>query len=260
MFGHKKGAFTGAISDQKGLFIEASGGTLFLDEVGDLPLDTQVRLLRALQSKEVTPLGQSMPVKVNIRIIAATHRNLAQEVAAGRFREDLYHRLAVGIVQLPPLRERVGDVELLAGYFLDLINDDGVGKPEAQHKHLSEGAVEVLKAHPWPGNIRELYHTLLRAVIWSTGAEISREDMQSALLPFVEVQGSERTFVPGDGFNLQHHLDQTAKAFIAQALRQSGHRSSTAAKMLGFASHQTLGNWMRRLGISNDSGGSGSGN
>jgi DNA-binding NtrC family response regulator len=260
LFGHKKGAFTGAISDQKGLFIEASGGTLFLDEIGDLPLDTQVRLLRALQSKEVTPLGQSTPVKVNTRIIAATHRNLAQEVAAGRFREDLYHRLAVGIVQLPPLRERVGDVELLAGYFLDLINDDGVGKPEAQHKHLSEGAVEVLKAHPWPGNIRELYHTLLRAVIWSTGAEISREDMQSALLPFVGVQGSERALVPGDGFNLQYHLDQTAKAFIAQALRQSGHRSSAAAKMLGFASHQTLGNWMRRLGISTDSVSSSSGN
>lgn len=257
LFGHKKGAFTGAISDQKGLFIEASDGTLFLDEIGDLPLDTQVRLLRALQSKEVTPLGHSAPVKVNTRIIAATHRNLTKEVAAGRFREDLYHRLAVGIVQLPPLRERVGDVQLLAEYFLNLINDDAAGKPEAQQKRLSRDAVEVLKAHPWPGNIRELHHTLLRAVIWSTGEEISREEMQSALLPLVGDQSSDRTLVPGNGFNLQNHLDRTAKAFIVQALRQTGQRSSAAAKILGFASHQTLANWMRRLGISSDSGSTG---
>jgi DNA-binding NtrC family response regulator len=256
LFGHKKGAFTGAISDQKGLFVEASGGTLFLDEVGDLPIDTQVRLLRALQAKEVTPLGHSMPVKVNTRIIAATHRNLAQEVAAGRFREDLYHRLAVGIVQLPPLRERVGDVELLADYFLGLINADAAGMPEAQHRHLSVGAIDVLKAHSWPGNVRELYHTLLRAVIWSTATEISREDVRSALLPLADVQSSQRAFVPADGFNLQDHLDQTAKAFIVQAMRQTGHRSSAAAKILGFASHQTLGNWIKRLGITNVSGGS----
>jgi transcriptional regulator with PAS, ATPase and Fis domain len=122
LFGHVKGAFTGASSSRKGHFQEADGGTLFLDEVGDLPTDTQVRLLRVLQAKEVTPLGTSTSIKVDVRVIAATHRNLAAEVAAGRFREDLFHRLAVGILQLPPLREREGDIELLIDFFMEKIN------------------------------------------------------------------------------------------------------------------------------------------
>lgn len=249
LFGHKKGAFTGATFERKGLFVEATGGTLFLDEVGDLPHDTQVRLLRALQSKEVTPLGQSMPVKVNVRIIAATHRNLTEEVAAGRFREDLYHRLAVGIVQLPPLRERVGDVELLAEYFLGSINADSAGRPEAQQKRLSRNAVDALNSHPWPGNIRELYHALLRAVIWSTGEEITREDVMGALLPLVVEHASDQPLMLGTGFKLQEHLDQVARVHIDQAMKQAGRRPSLAAKILGFSSHQTLNNWIKRLDI-----------
>ncbi|MCZ8112684.1 MAG: RNA repair transcriptional activator RtcR family protein [Betaproteobacteria bacterium] len=132
LFGHAKGAFTDAKAARKGHFVEASGGTLFLDEIGDLPFDTQVRLLRVLQAREVTPVGSSTPVPVDVRIIAATHRDLAADVAVGRFREDLFHRLAVGILRLPALRERDDDLELLIDSFLAQINADARGKPEAQ--------------------------------------------------------------------------------------------------------------------------------
>jgi len=252
LFGHKKGAFTGATADRKGHFLEASGGTLFLDEVGDLPLDTQVRLLRALQSHEITPMGQSQAVKINTRILAATHRDLAVDVGSGKFREDLFHRLAVGILQLPPLRERPGDVDLLIDHFLKVINADSAGRPEAQHKSLTASASRILKAHPWPGNIRELYHTLLRAVIWSTGPEVTDQDVLAAMLPLAKMKSSNLMPLIKDGFSLQECLDEMARSKIQQALQQSGHRVSIAAKILGFANHQTLANWMRRLGVSDN--------
>jgi len=252
LFGHKKGAFTGATADRKGHFLEASGGTLFLDEVGDLPLDTQVRLLRALQSHEITPLGQSKPVQINARILAATHRDLAADVASGRFREDLFHRLAVGILQLPPLRERTGDVELLAQHFLESINADGAGKPETQQKSITQGAKHFLLAHPWPGNIRELYHTLLRAAIWSTGTEITEQVIRAAMLPVTRTQSSSQSDLISTDFELQARLDDFARGFIEQALRQSGQRKTVAANLLGFSNHQTLANWMKRLGMSAD--------
>lgn len=249
LFGHKKGAFTGATADRKGCFLEASGGTLFLDEVGDLPLDTQVRLLRALQSQEITPMGQSKPVPINTRILAATHRNLAADVAAGRFREDLFHRLAVGILQLPPLRERGGDVKLLAQYFLEKINEDAADKPEAQQKHLSKEAMQTIQGHLWPGNVRELYHTLLRAVIWSKDAEVKAQDIQAALLPVSDKKIPVRYSDVGGGTTLQEHLDGIARDCIEQALQKNGRRKAGAAKLLGFANHQTLSNWMKRLGM-----------
>ncbi|MDP4837218.1 MAG: sigma-54 dependent transcriptional regulator, partial [Burkholderiales bacterium] len=244
LFGHKKGAFTGATTDRKGHFLEASDGTLFLDEVGDLPLDTQVRLLRALQSHEITPMGQSKPIKINTRILAATHRDLVADVAAGRFREDLFHRLAVGILQLPPLRDRTGDVELLARHFLASINADSAGSPEAQHKSISPAALKLLQLHTWPGNIRELYHTLLRAVIWSSCPDVTDRDIQSAMLPVARSSVPNRPPVLSDGFDLQEQLDEVARSLINDALQQSGHRKSTAANLLGFANPQTLANWM----------------
>lgn len=249
LFGHVRGAFTGAVGARKGHFQEASGGTLFLDEVGDLPLDTQVRLLRALQAKEVTPLGDSKPVKVDVRIIAATHRDLAADVAAGRFREDLFHRLAVGILRLPPLRERAGDIDLLAEAFMAQINADAHGKPEAQEKKISENAKILLKQHPWPGNIRELYHTLLRAAIWSSGPVIEGEDLSAALLEVQPANHNPFNRPMTQGFDLQGLLDEIARDYITRAINQSGARKTAAAKMLGFANHQTLGNWMKRLGL-----------
>jgi len=252
LFGHKKGAFTGATADRSGYFSEASGGTLFLDEVGDLPLDTQVRLLRALQAQEITPMGQSTPLKINTRVLAATHRDLASDVAAGRFREDLFHRLAVGILQLPPLRDRTGDLHLLAEHFLGNINADSANKPEAQHKRLTKEAAQVLLAHSWPGNVRELYHTLLRAAIWSQGAEITGHDIQSALLPVTTQASSFSSPTLENGLSLQEQLDNISRYLITKALHQSGHRKAVAAKSLGFTNHQTLANWMRRLGMQGD--------
>ena len=249
LFGHAKGAFTGAVAARKGLFQEATGGTLFLDEVGDLPLETQVRLLRALQAKEVTPLGSSKPVSVDVRTIAATHRDLVGDVASGRFREDLFHRLAVGILRLPPLRERDRDIDLLADAFLARINADAQGNPEWQGKNISQDARKILALHPWPGNIRELYHTLLRAALWSSGSTIQAEDLKAALLQMrpIEQHSFDKPLVKG--FDLQALLDDVSRDYIAKALKQSGNRKTLAANLLGFANHQTLGNWMRRLAL-----------
>lgn len=249
LFGHKRGAFTGAVSERKGHFQEANGGTLFLDEVGDLPADTQVRLLRALQTGEVTPLGASKSVKVDVRIIAATHRDLASDVAAGRFREDLFHRLAVGILRLPPLRERDRDVAVLIDHFLAQINADARGRPEAQDKELSEDARKVLLSYSWPGNVRELYHTLVRASIWSQSSTIGAEEARSALL---QIQRQSDTVLGrplAQGFDLKGLLDEVARDYIARALKQSGDRKSAAAELLGFPNYQTFGNWMKRLGV-----------
>ena len=249
LFGHKRGAFTGAVAGRKGHFLEANGGTLFLDEVGDLPLDTQVRLLRALQAGEVTPLGESKHVKVDVRVIAATHRDLAADVCAGRFREDLFHRLAVGILRLPPLRDREQDVTLLLDHFLAQINSDARDRPESQEKRLSSGARKVLTSYAWPGNIRELYHTLVRASIWSVGDEITADDARGALLQ-IEQRGDSILGRPiTQGFDLRGILDDVARDYIARALKQSGDRKSVAAELLGFPNYQTFGNWMKRLGV-----------
>jgi len=249
LFGHVKGAFTGAVSGRKGHFEEANGGTLFLDEVGDLPLETQVRLLRALQNKEITPVGQSKPIKFDVRIIAATHRDLATDVSQGRFREDLFHRLAVGILRLPPLRERTGDVELLLNTFLSQINADSKGKPEAQEKKLSIDARNILVAYPWPGNVRELYHTLLRAAIWSPDAEIQADDVSYALLQMPGRGDAVLGRPLAQGFDLEALLNEVSRDYVTRALKQTGDRKAAAAKLLGFSSHQTLGNWMKRLGL-----------
>lgn len=252
LFGHKKGAFTGADKDRAGYFQEADGGTLFLDEVGDLPLDSQVRLLRVLQKKEVTPVGAARPQPVNVRIVAATHRNLMQDVVAGRFREDLFHRLAVGIVNLPPLRERGGDLELLIHTFLDQINADAKGRPEAQHKTLSPDGRKLLLRHAWPGNVRELYHTLLRAAIWSRTPEIKAGDIESSLLVLPRDEGQVLGLPLKKGFVLQDLIDDVSRHYVRRAMNITGNRKKRAAELLGMSNYQTLGNWMDRLGIATD--------
>lgn len=252
LFGHAKGAFTGAVRDHKGHFQAADGGTLFLDEIGDLPLDTQVRLLRVLQSKTVTPVGGAKSIAVDVRIVAATHRDLSADVAAGRFREDLFHRLAVGILNLPPLRERDADIELLIDHFMAQINDEGAGKPETIHKNLSIDARKLLISHPWPGNIRELYHTLMRAVIWSRGERIDASDIRAALLPVPTDSRSPLQRPLMQGFDLEELVDEVKAHYIHLALEKCGGKKTAAARLLGFSNHQTLGNWMKRLGIASD--------
>lgn len=249
LFGHKRGAFTGADCDREGHFKAAEGGTLFLDEIGDLPSDTQVRLLRALQEREVTPVGASKPMEVNVRIIAATHRDLQVDVATGRFREDLFHRLAVGIIHLPALRERDGDVELLIDHFLDQLNSGAGFEPEVRHKELSPEARKFLLVHPWPGNIRELYHALVRSVIWSDGDAITGEEVREALLQMTPRSQGVLDRPLHKGFDLQTLLDEVSRHYLERAMQQASNRKKLAAELLGFPHYQTLTNWLRRFDL-----------
>jgi sigma-54-specific transcriptional regulator len=161
LFGHEKGAFTGAAGAKEGWFEAAHGGTLFLDEIGDLPLSTQVKLLRVLQEREVVRVGSRRAIPINVRLVAATNVHLEEAVAAGRFREDLYFRLSVAVLELPPLRKRPGDILPLARHFLQLYGQK-LGSPQAR---LSPAAESLLRAHPWPGNIRELENVIHHAVL-----------------------------------------------------------------------------------------------
>ncbi len=172
LFGHEKGAFTGAVDKRIGKFQEADGGTLFLDEVGELPLDVQVKLLRALQEGEIDPVGSKRPVKVNFRLISATNRDMIQQVRDGKFREDLYYRLNVFPIWVPPLRERLGDVPELARYFLARFAAEE-GKRCAA---ITEAAMKLLTAYSWPGNVRQLENTVFRAVVLSDGADLGVDE------------------------------------------------------------------------------------
>lgn len=165
MFGHVAGAFTGAMKDRKGLFEEANGGTLFLDEIGEMPLDLQAKLLRVLESGEYLKVGSNKPTIVNVRIIAATNRNLALEIENGRFRQDLYYRLSAFIIRLPALRERTGDIEMLAAYFAKKFGE----KTNTKIERISPKTLQLLKDYLWPGNIRELRNVIERSVILTTG-------------------------------------------------------------------------------------------
>jgi two-component system nitrogen regulation response regulator GlnG len=159
LFGHEKGAFTGAQTRTPGRFEQAEGGTLFLDEIGDMPLEAQTRLLRVLQQGEYTTVGGRTPIKTNVRIIAATHRDLKSQIQQGLFREDLYYRLNVVPIRLPPLRERLEDIGDLVRHFLRQAAREGLGQ-----KSIESAAIERLKAHPWPGNVRELENVVRRLV------------------------------------------------------------------------------------------------
>ena len=253
LFGHKRGAFTGAERDHPGYFRAADGGTLFLDEVGDLALDSQVRLLRVLQEKELTPVGDTRAVPVDVRIIAATHKDLSAEVAAGRFREDLFQRLAVGVLHIPPLRERGPDLQILVIHFLAQINRDAAGTPEAQPKTLSLGANALLLNHAWPGNIRELYGTLFRAVVWSSAAEISVGDVAAALLPSGSSAGATVLDRPlGSGFCIHDVLGEIERHYIERAIIQSPSNRKAASDLLGYANYQQMNRRMAALGLSSD--------
>lgn len=246
LFGHKKGSFTGASADRKGHFKEANGGTLFLDELGELPGPAQVKLLRAIQEGEIVPLGESKPVKVDVRIVAATNRTLTEEIASGRFREDLFYRLAVAVLKLPPLRERQGDVGMLIDHLLVQVNREAQSEPGFREKKLSVGARNLLLSHPWPGNVRELGNTLRRAVIWSDGAAISSEDVREALLPVAKSTRPEVLGRPlGGGFNLRDLLKEVARHYLERAMDEAQGNKTKATELVGLPSYQTLTNWLK---------------
>ena len=172
LFGHMKGSFTGAVKDRAGKFEQADGGTLFLDEIGDMSLSAQTKVLRALQENEITRVGSDKTIKVNVRVLAATNKNLKQEIEKGNFREDLFHRLNVIPIHVPDLKDRKEDIPLLVNHFVQLICDEQGWK----NKHISQQAIEALQQHHWPGNIRELRNVVERLIILS-GDEITAEDV-----------------------------------------------------------------------------------
>lgn len=251
-FGHKKGAFTGAIADRPGHFESANGGTLFLDEIGELPLALQVRLLRTLQEGTVTRVGSSNPIAVDVRIVAATNRSLAAEVIAGRFREDLFYRLAVAVLQLPALRDRKGDIGLLIDDLLARINAESASEPVWREKKLSAGARNVLLQHPWPGNVRELANTLTRLVVWSSRDTITEQEARESLLAAsASVRGGVQVLDQplSGGYDLQGTMAAVARHYLERAMAEAGGNKTRAAELLRLGSYQTLSNWLKKYGL-----------
>lgn len=247
LFGHERGAFTDAKQARKGHFESADGGTLFLDEVGELPLAAQVKLLRVLQEGEIVRVGSSKSIKVDVRIVAATNRTLTEESAAGRFREDLFYRLAVAILQIPPLRKRAGDVGVLVDHILGQVNQESAGEPGFKEKKLSAGARNLLLQHTWPGNVRELVNTLKRAAIWSDGPAISAEDVREAILPASSAVSQEvlgRAL--GNGFALESVLEEVARHYLQRAMAEAQQNKTKAAELVGFSSYQRLSDWLKK--------------
>jgi two-component system response regulator AtoC len=229
LFGHARGAFTGADRARRGLFVEADGGTIFLDEIGELPLALQVKLLRVLQEEEVRPVGESKSRKVDVRVLAATARDLEQEVAEGRFREDLFYRLDVVRVRVPALRERREDVPLLVDHFLAHFRDS-LGKPV---RSVSEEALARLRAYAWPGNVRELQNVLERAVIMARGDRIGLEELPPAV-----ARGEEAPEGRAE-LSLRRARRSLEADLIRRALQSTGGNRTHAARLLGI-SHRAL--------------------
>jgi DNA-binding NtrC family response regulator len=252
LFGHEKGAFTGAASARKGVFEAADTGTLFLDEIGELPKPAQVRFLRALQEGEITRVGATAPIRVDVRLIAATNRSLSREVGAGRFREDLFYRLAVAVIGLPPVCERSGDAALLLERLLDQVNRESASEPGYEPKKTSVTAKKLLLEHPWPGNVREMLNTLRRAAVWTPGPLIDADDARDALLPSPSNRPVGDPLLAHDvrqGVDLKGIIDQVARHYLEQALQHTGGNKTQAAKLLGFGNPTTLTNWLRKHGL-----------
>ncbi|TWX73805.1 sigma-54 interaction domain-containing protein [Colwellia sp. C1TZA3] len=250
LFGHVKGAFTGAEKEHNGLFEQADGGTLFLDEVGELTPETQVKLLRALQQGEITKVGSEQTINVDVRIIAATHRDLIQLVENNEFREDLFYRLAVGIVQIPALRDRAEDIVLLVKELIDEINLAASKLPDYKSKNISESAIKFISTQAWPGNIRELWNTLNRAFLWTDKEKITEKDIQDGLIIRTNKQKvNEISLTLGQKVNISDIIDIQRKKYIEAALKATGNNKSKAADMLSLNSHQVLTKWIKDLDI-----------
>jgi DNA-binding NtrC family response regulator len=239
LFGHVRGAFTGAVGDRAGLLEEADGGTLFLDEIGELPLDVQPKLLRALEKREVRPVGSNATRKVDVRIVAATNRSLEAEVNAGRFRADLYYRLAVVRVDLPPLRARTDDIPMLVRHFVEVLAPPGSSRPR-----LSDRAITALSSQPWPGNVRELRNAVERALsvlgqeAFATASVPvpggPAEDTDLLTLPLLEAKGRV--------------LETFERRYLAEALRRNGGNVTATAREAG-VNRKLIQRMMLRFGM-----------
>ena len=245
LFGHVKGAFTGAQIARKGLFLEASQGTLFLDEIGDMPIGMQAKLLRVLEQHQIRPVGSDREVEVDVRVLAATNRNMETEVQQGNFREDLYYRLKVMTVRVPPLREHPDDIPFLAETFLQRYTDTTNVGP----RRFTRAALRCLETYPWPGNIRELSHVIERAVTLSDGewievADFGLEDARSLLTAGMSTEDPDASPLEVGSLN----LDDVTQHLLVTALKKTRRHKGRAASLLG-VHPRTLTRMMRRYSI-----------
>ena len=222
LFGYVKGAFTGAMQAKDGLLAIAEGGTVFLDEVGELPVDLQAKLLRAIHEKEIRPVGSTKRIAINVRILAATNRDLEQAVAQGMFRRDLYFRLNVLSLRIPALRERRQDIPLLAGFFLDRLS-----RTSGQERTISEEALKILLAYDWPGNVRELENCLERSCAFTSNSIIQVRDLPS------DIHGTHNLVVGGNGSAKIVPIEQLEKQTILNTIEQLNGDKLQAARLLG---------------------------
>ena len=237
LFGHTRGAFTGAIAAKKGLFEVADGGSIFLDEIGDIPPETQVRLLRVIQEREFTPLGDTTPRRVDVRIIAATNIDLKEAVRQGSFREDLYYRLAVVPIELPPLRDRREDILPLAQHFIQKYNEENARNVS---EHIAPDVLAMLELYSWPGNVRELENTIERAVVIAPGNEMTQECLRPEISDPQSVVSSSHNGASnaavqdiGRGINFYEEVRRFEIDLIRRALEQTSGHQSRAARLLG---------------------------
>jgi two-component system response regulator PilR (NtrC family) len=261
LFGHKRGSFTGAVADKQGLVQSAEGGTLFLDEVADLPLHMQVKLLRVVQEKTVRPIGESREERVDVRILSATHKNLVELVAEGRFREDLYYRINVIELRVPSLRERKGDIADLSEAILARMSK----RMNVDVPQIGEDAYRVLSEYSFPGNVRELENILERALTLSSSGRITPEHIKlraTAPRPLVDTSGNPTpaaagpaavspgvaNLTPGSSVALGDQLDDIERNAIVKALEQTRYNKTAAAKLLGMT-FRALRYRIKKLGI-----------
>jgi DNA-binding NtrC family response regulator len=240
LFGHERGAFTGAEKLRIGRFEQGNGGTIFLDEITDVSLQTQAKLLRVLQEHELERLGSNRTLRVDVRIIAATNKDLTKEIAEGRFREDLYYRLNVMSIKIPPLREREGDIELLATFFLRKYSSD-LGK---KMNRIDPAAMRLLESHPWPGNIRELENAIERAIIMAETDVITAKDLNVPVAQKLKEDTGSVIRIPPGGIR----WEEVEKDLILQALDMGGWVQKEAARLLGLSS-RVLNYKIKQFGI-----------
>ena len=228
LFGHLKGAFTGATANKVGKFEAANGGTIFLDEIGDMSQDLQVKILKVLEERCFEPVGGCKTVKVDVRIVAATHRDLEEEVQKGNFREDLFYRLFVIPIKLPALRERRSDIPHFVAHFLDCLNNT----KKTHVKSISDGALNVLMQHAWPGNVRELANLMERMVVIKGSGEIGIEDLPEKMKNDVPVNNFCAPEITGDGLCLNTAVSEFEKRLIYQSLEKTKWVKNKAAQLL----------------------------
>ncbi|MBO0798613.1 MAG: sigma-54-dependent Fis family transcriptional regulator [Blastocatellia bacterium] len=247
LFGHEKGSFTGAVGEKKGLFEIADKGTLFLDEIGEINVSMQAKLLRALQEKEILRVGGTRPIKVDVRVLAATNRDLEAMVKDGRFREDLYYRLNVIPIHIPPLRQRRDDLQLLTEHFLRKHSSNN-----ARSIKLSPEAKKLIMEYSWPGNVRQLESAIERALLLAEGDEVTVEDLPVEIRSATQSEGAGGFKLPPEGIS----FEELEKSMIIQAMEQTGWNITRAAKLLGL-SFRTMQYRLDKFGIKRPNRGKG---